>query len=808
MNIAYSFQGQWNKLIATSGIIAGIKESLLFQSIKGKEEILALCLIILAVPFLPVPLSVLLILATGFLFLVRGRLQGITRLPLFKQALVFWLLLVFYSLFSVVPWSSLSVTFIYGVFIFFCFLCLLEFNTDRKIYLAALAYLVSVTLESLFGLYQNFISRPLLDPGWVDAKAFPTIMVRVFGTLDNPNILAQYLVPAIILAAGLFIWFPRLRTRSFLGIQIVLIGLCLLFTYSRGGWLSLFVTALAFCFFYERRLLLAAALLFLAIFWLQPDMIISRLSGVSNLQETSVVSRFIVWETAWAMFRDFWFSGVGPGTAAFRDIYTQFYAVSGFYPNHAHNFYIQMLVEIGLFGTCIFFWLLLSYFFYSIKNILSAPKNLAKIISVASLAGVVGYLGQGLAESSWYNFKLVFLFWFLIALTMASVRLNQKSNAPAPPLNVLHIISDSNIGGAGRHLLNILEYFDRRLLNIYVLCPAGSLMAARCAEKGVQVIEMARLPGDESFQIRGLFSRIIEIVQIIKRYDIRTVHTHASFTGRLAARLAGVNCIFYTKHRLDELKPRQGMKDRLLNLVNHLTCSQVIAVSQAVKDNLIRQGVSAGKIEVIYNGIDTEGFRRRSATTRATLPPGEKNGGYSATVGLIARLEKEKGHRYFLEAAKIILTRMKKIQFMIIGTGSLEKELKDYARKLKIDQYVVFTGLRDDIPELLAEMDIVVLPSLNESFGLGLVEGMCLGKPCVASNIGGIKEIIEDGKNGLLVKPADPVELAEKITFLINNPDEAHRLGQEAARTVEEKFGAREMVRKITLLYQKCEQTL
>jgi len=102
----------------------------------------------------------------------------------------------------------------------------------------------------------------------------------------------------------------------------------------------------------------------------------------------------------------------------------------------------------------------------------------------------------------------------------------------------------------------------------------------------------------------------------------------------------------------------------------------------------------------------------------------------------------------------------------------------------------------------------VVLPSLNESFGLGLVEGMCLGKPCVASNIGGIKEIIEDGKNGLLVKPADPVELAEKITFLINNPDEAHRLGQEAARTVEEKFGAREMVRKITLLYQKCEQTL
>lgn len=803
MSSDHTLKGQWTKLTASSGIIAVIKESLLFRYIKGKEEILALCLIILAMPFAPVPLSVLLILATGFLFLVNGRLHGITRLPLFKQVLVFWLLLVFYSGFSVVPRQSLIVTLIFGVFIFFYFMCLLELNTSRKVYLAAVTYLTSVTLESLLGLYQNFISRPVLDPGWIDVKAFPTIIVRVFGTLDNPNIMAQYLVPAIILGAGLFAGIPRLRARSIFGIQIILIAFCLLFTYSRGGWLSLAVTALVFCFFYERRLLAVAALLFLAIFWLQPDVIINRLASVSNLQETSVISRFIVWQTAWSMFRDFWFSGVGPGTAAFREIYNQFYALSGFYPNHAHNFYIEMLAEIGLFGTCIFFWFLLSYFYYSVKNILTAPKNLEKIISVASLAGIFGYLGHGLTESSWYNFKLVFLFWFLIVLTMSSIRLNQKNLVPFRPLSVLHIISDSNIGGAGRHLLNILEYYDRSLQNIHVLCPAGSLIAAKCAEKGARVTEMARLAGDESFQIRGLFPRIIEIARLIKKYDIRIVHTHASFTGRLAARLAGVTCIFYTKHRLDELSSQRGFKDKLLNLANHLTCHRVIAVSEAVKENLLMQGVNPGKIEVIYNGIDTKEFCRRGATAHDEPRQYENKHHF---IGLVARLEKEKGHRYLLEAAKIILSKIENIRFIIIGTGSLEKELKEYAHRLKIDQNIIFTGLRDDIPELLAKIDIVVLPSLNESFGLGLVEGMCLGKPCVASNIGGIKEIIEDGKNGLLAKPADPVDLAEKIIFLIKNPDEANRLGQEAALTVEEKFGAHEMVRKITNLYKECEQ--
>ncbi|MEW6274054.1 MAG: glycosyltransferase [Bacillota bacterium] len=387
--------------------------------------------------------------------------------------------------------------------------------------------------------------------------------------------------------------------------------------------------------------------------------------------------------------------------------------------------------------------------------------------------------------------------------------------AGGQPLNVLHIISDTNIGGAGSYLLNFLEFFDRSLLNVRVVCPAGSLLAARCAAKGVEVIETARMPGDESFQLQGLSRQIRELVYIIRKHRIQAVHTHASFAGRLAAKIAGVKCIIYTKHRLDEIKKplKNSWKDKLRQLVNDRTCSRVIAVSEAVRENLIRQGVNPGKIVVIHNGIDIEGLRKRAQQTgiQKNGRNREEKGGFpagwplpgtaSSVVGMVARLEPEKGHRYFLEAARDILTIKKNVKFVIVGTGSLETELKERARALGIQEAVIFTGFQENVAGLLAAMDVVVLPSLTESFGLSLVEGMCLGKPCVASRVGGIKEIITDWENGLLVEPGNARGLAEKVFFLLQNPTFAQELGRRAARTVEEKFDARIMAGKITELY-------
>jgi len=408
-----------NSLVSDSLVISGIKDGLLYRLVAGRAEFLSLCLVVFLMPLIPVPLSALLILAAGLIFLLKGRLslRRIIGLPLFKQVLVFWLILLLYSVFSVVPVQSLQVTALYGIFILFYFMCQIEVRDEAKLRILVAVFLASVAVQSLIGIYQNFVSVPLVDPSWVDAKEFPEIMVRVFGTLDNPNILAQYLTPGILLATGLFLEEKRPGLRLLYLVMVGLAAYSLYFTWSRGGILALGVALAVFLALYDRRLFLAAVFLgILAITWM-PGLITNRLSSITNLQDSSIAYRFIIWTIAFRIIKDFWFSGVGVGTAAFRWIYDRFYTIYGVVAMHTHDFYLELLVEIGVFGFIIFLWLILSYFVKGLKSAFGMEKGPAKTIAIASLAGMAGYLVQGITEQPWYNFKMVFLFWFLIALS-------------------------------------------------------------------------------------------------------------------------------------------------------------------------------------------------------------------------------------------------------------------------------------------------------------------------------------------------------------------------------------------------------
>ncbi len=370
-----------------------------------------------------------------------------------------------------------------------------------------------------------------------------------------------------------------------------------------------------------------------------------------------------------------------------------------------------------------------------------------------------------------------------------------------PGLKVLHIVSDSNIGGAGRLLLNFLACYDRSRLQVYVLCPAGSLLEERCAANpGVTVLALPELPPDASFAPGRLWKQIPSIIRVIRKYNIKVVHTHASFAGRLAARLSGGICVIYTKHRLEAAPGGRpsGRRSRLFGLLDRYTCDRVVAVSQAVREDLIRQGVEDRKIALIYNGIDLSKFQPPPNRT----PPVDQE----PVIGLVGRLEPEKGHRCFLEAAQMLLQQHGDCRFQIVGDGSLQQDLRDFACKLGIAGQVEFLGLRDDIPELFARMSVVAVPSLSEAFSLSLVEAMSMGKPCVASNIGGIKEILVDRENGLLVEPGKPGVLAARISWLLEHPDEARRMGEAAARTAAERFDARVMTEQLTRLYLECLQ--
>ncbi len=451
---------RWGRLLSESALAAIFRASLLWRLTAERLEFLALCLIVLLVPFIPVAASAALILATGLLFLARGRWGGVARLPLLKQLLVFLAVLLLLSVFSVTRRESLQITLLFGIYMSFYLMCLTELQDERKIYILAIVFLVSVALEGCFGLYQNFISKPPIDPSWVDSTAFSYILVRVFGTLDNPNIMAQYLIPGVIM--GLALVFQRsavsgqgsglrpptsdkvrLSTRVLFLFGVAVAGASLVYTWSRMGWLALGLAIAVFLLFYDwRLLLLAAAAVFLGVM-LRPDLLSSRLTSIVNLsQDSSIFYRVQIWQVAAHMIRDFWFSGVGPGSASFQLIYDRFYAIYGMRAYHTHNLYLEMLVEYGVFGSLIFLWLLLSYFVYSLKRVFARldtagralhPAGFTKMAAIAGLASMASYLFMGLTEDCWYSFKLVFLFWLLLSVTISSARLlaREKDTAGA-----------------------------------------------------------------------------------------------------------------------------------------------------------------------------------------------------------------------------------------------------------------------------------------------------------------------------------------------------------------------------------------
>lgn len=382
---------------------------------------------------------------------------------------------------------------------------------------------------------------------------------------------------------------------------------------------------------------------------------------------------------------------------------------------------------------------------------------------------------------------------------------------------MLHIISDTNIGGAGRHLLTFLEHYDRSRLEAQVFCPPGSLLIEPSQRAGVKTHTSPHFSGDRSFDWRGLAGLMGDVGSILRTHRFDIVHTHATFSGRLAAKAAGAPAIVFTKHRMDWEASRGGLKGRAITFLNRITCDRVIAVSQAVKESLLQEGLPEEKIKLIHNGIDIRKFREQ-----ALISGSEKGAGPGAdpnpvigcagpvpviapvNVGIVARLEPEKGHRYFLEAAAAILNRRKDVVFWVVGGGSLAGTLLEMARGLGIDGKVVFTGHRDDIPQLLNRVDVVAIPSLTEAFGLSLIEAMCLSKPCVASAVGGLKEIAgEDGRFALLAPPADSSALAERIEYLLEHPEEARAMGRRAAEEVEKNYDAQRMAEKMTALYEE-----
>lgn len=333
-------------------------------------------------------------------------------------------------------------------------------------------------------------------------------------------------------------------------------------------------------------------------------------------------------------------------------------------------------------------------------------------------------------------------------------------------------------------LVALLRGLPTSSVSASVVCAAGSALEREArALDGVRVV-----PAD--FALRALPSLLSTISAGLPAGEI--IQGTGFLTNLIARRVGArtgvpvVNAVHIVSGaaRLDGASRGNLALRSALDSVSRRHVSRYIAVSQAVRAGLLADGVPAGRITVIPNGLDLASLREQASSGHrdTSLAAGPR-------IGCVGRLERVKGVDYFLRAAALLAAHRPELRYVVAGSGSCERELRSLAVELGVADLVQFTGYVDSAPSFIASLDVVVVPSLSEASGLTAVEAMALEVPVVASFVGGLGEVVENGRTGLLVPPADHEALARAAARLLDNPEFARRLASEARRRADQRFG-------------------
>ena len=322
-------------------------------------------------------------------------------------------------------------------------------------------------------------------------------------------------------------------------------------------------------------------------------------------------------------------------------------------------------------------------------------------------------------------------------------------------------------------------------------CRPGSAMAERCEREDVQHYEISmrgELDLPAALRLRG----------VARELDTQIIHAHTAHAHPMAAIAAlgrsGCHCV--VSRRVDFALKRNPLS----KLKYRFGVDRYIAISQAVRQVMIGGGVRADRIAVAHSGIDLARFDvefNEDLRSELGIPPG------AAVVGNIAALVDHKGQRYLLDAVPLVLEHRPEAWFVIAGDGELREPLERQAADLGIAGRVLFLGYRSDVPSLLKMFDVFVMPSHLEGLCTSLLDAMAMGLPIVATDAGGIPEIVRDGVNGLTVPAKNPPALAEAIVAMIGDPERAARLAGEGRRIAGEEFSSDVMVEKTLAVYRE-----
>lgn len=398
-----------------------IKESFLLNFLSHYE--FGVYLLLFLAPIIPTMLCVVLVGFTFISFFINSIVKHKFKIKLDAFGLfviLFALVFFIYSVTSYSSSSSIKVFSIYAVFLCFMFLVIACGTDKKRLKIMVFSFVTSGLLVSLYGIYQHFFGDNI-GHAWIDEEMFSDIAVRVYSTLENPNVLGEYLLLLIPICGAMIYNSKRLIIKFYYLSVIGCASVCMLFTQSRGCWLGLILTAMVFAFLVDKKLVAIGIVALMFAPMVLPESIIQRFGSIGNLGDSSTSYRVNIWLGTLKMLKDYWWMGVGIGSDAYNSVYP-FYNYNAAVALHSHNLYLQILVETGICGMAVFVTSMIVSFKKILVGYIYGHKNVYSLICAACISGLAGFLLQGMFDHSWYNLRVFGIFWMVIGIGIASRR--------------------------------------------------------------------------------------------------------------------------------------------------------------------------------------------------------------------------------------------------------------------------------------------------------------------------------------------------------------------------------------------------
>ena len=353
-------------------------------------------------------------------------------------------------------------------------------------------------------------------------------------------------------------------------------------------------------------------------------------------------------------------------------------------------------------------------------------------------------------------------------------------------LRIAHVISTPfDLGGAERVVLALLEdgTQDQILLNPFTTDENGSALALQAGKRyrGKRCASLLQVPS-----MRRWLQRSIEELAP----DIVHAHLFHASVAVASLRNGGRYRSVLTHHHGAMFDILGRRRDRYLDVLSGKRFDAVVAVSESVRDHLVHSyGYDPDRVHVIHNG-----WRGEPKPHRGSLP--------SPTVVCVANFRSEKGHRYLIEAFSGVRAHVPNARLVLAGSGPLEAEIRGAVRRADLEAHVTFLGPVEDVWGLLADADVLVLASTSETLGMAALEGMAAGVPVVATRVGGVREVVENGESGILVSPASATELRSAIIDVLRDGSLRRSLAAAGVRRAAD-FSSERMVAGYAKLYER-----